>query len=386
MRWDHDRRNPPRATPRKGTGGKITIAILASAVPPIAVFGHRMTRKVAFPRAHDKDISIVGEPHRRFVLVSSLQTGGHGWAHRRCGRARVACRATRHMFTGEMKWESERRSDNVEDRRGISLRGGGAIGGGAVVVALIAALLGAPEGFIRQILGGGEDGVTEVQDQRPRSAGEEKQADFVKVVLGSTEDVWTTLLSKGSGHRYEPPKLVLFRDAVQSACGINGSAVGPFYCPSDRRVYLDLNFFAELDRRFGAPGDFAQAYVVAHEVGHHVQNLLGISERAQSERERSSEVAANRVSVATELQADCFAGVWAFHANRTRHLLEPGDVQEGLGAASAIGDDRLQREARGRVVPESFTHGSSAQRVHWFKQGMSEGRIGDCDTFATQGR
>jgi predicted metalloprotease len=284
-----------------------------------------------------------------------------------------------------MRWESERRSDNVEDRRGISLRGGGAIGGGAVVVALIAALLGAPEGFIRQILGGGDDGVTEVPNQRPRGAQEEKLADFVKVVLGSTEDVWSTVLPREGGHRYVPPKLVLFTEAVQSACGINGSAVGPFYCPPDQRVYLDLDFFAELDRRFGAPGDFAQAYVVAHEVGHHVQNLLGISERVQSERARAPEVAANRISVATELQADCLAGVWAYHANRTRQLLEEGDMQEGLRAASAIGDDRLQKQARGHVVPESFTHGSSAQRVHWFQQGMSTGRIGDCDTFAAPG-
>lgn len=283
-----------------------------------------------------------------------------------------------------MKWESERRSDNVEDRRGISLRGGGVIGGGAVVVALIAALLGAPPGLVRQILGGGGDTVTEAESPRPRNAEEEKLADFVKVILASTEDVWTAVLPSSGGSRYSAPKLVLFTDEVQSACGMNSAAVGPFYCPPDRRVYLDLGFFAELARRFGAPGDFAQAYVVAHEVGHHVQNLLGISDRVQAERARLSQVAANRVSVETELQADCLAGVWAFHANRTRHLLEPGDAEEGLRAASAIGDDRLQKEARGRVVPESFTHGSSAQRVHWFQKGMSTGRVNDCDTFATR--
>lgn len=286
-----------------------------------------------------------------------------------------------------MRWESERRSDNVEDRRGISLRGG-AIGGGAVIVAVIAALLGAPEGFVRKILGGAGagtgDDVTQVENHQPRSPAEEKLADFVKVILGSTEDVWTAVLPAGSGQAYTAPKLVLFTDAVQSACGMNSAAVGPFYCPPDRRVYLDLGFFAELDRRFGAPGDFAQAYVVAHEVGHHVQNLLGISERVQSQREGLPAAAANRVSVATELQADCLAGVWAFHANRTRQLLEPGDADEGLRAASAIGDDRLQKAARGRVVPESFTHGSSAQRVHWFQQGMSAGRVKDCDTFAGQ--
>ena len=282
-----------------------------------------------------------------------------------------------------MKWESERRSDNVEDRRGLSLRGG-AIGGGAVVVAVIAALLGAPEGLVRQILGGGGDGVTQVQDPRPRGAAEDQRADFVKVVLASTEDVWTAVLPESGGRPYTPPRLVLFTDEVQSACGMNSAAVGPFYCPADRRVYLDLGFFAELARRFGAPGDFAQAYVVAHEVGHHVQNLLGISDRVQAARSRMSEAAANHISVETELQADCLAGVLAFHANQTRHLLEAGDVEEGLRAASAIGDDRLQKEARGRVVPESFTHGSSAQRVHWFERGLSTGLVKECDTFATR--
>src|SRR5450432_145985 len=281
-----------------------------------------------------------------------------------------------------MRWESERRSDNVEDRRGISWRGGGAVGGGAVVVALIAALLGAPPGLVRQILGGAGDGVTQVRDPRPRSPAEEKLVDFVKVVLGSTEDVWTEILPRAGRREYTPPRLVLFTDAVESACGMNSAAVGPFYCPPDRRVYLDLGFFAELDRRFGAPGDFAQAYVIAHEVGHHVQNLLGISDRVQAERARLSEIAANRLSVETELQADCLAGVWAFHANRDRHILEPGDTEEGLRAASAIGDDRLQKEARGRVVPESFTHGTSAQRVHWFQQGLSVGRVADCETLS----
>jgi predicted metalloprotease len=257
---------------------------------------------------------------------------------------------------------------------------GGAIGGGAIVLALVAALFGAPEGFIRDLLGGGGE-VTQTEDPRPRSAEEEKLADFVRVVLASTEDVWTSVMG-ASGRRYSPPKLVLYSEMVESACGMNSAAVGPFYCPPDRRVYLDLNFFAELDRRFGAPGDFAQAYVVAHEIGHHVQNLLGISDRVQTERSRLSATAGNRLSVATELQADCLAGVWAFHANRTRRLLEPGDVDEGLRAASAIGDDTLQKAARGRVVPESFTHGSSADRVRWFRQGMTGGRIDDCDTFA----
>jgi predicted metalloprotease len=277
-----------------------------------------------------------------------------------------------------MRWESERESSNVEDRRGVSLRGG-AIGGGTLIVAVIAALLGAPPGFIRSLLSGA--GVTtQVENPQPRSPQEEKLARFSRVVLGSTEDVWTAVLPR-SGTAYRPPTLVLFSDLVQSACGTNSAAVGPFYCPPDRRVYLDLGFFGELDRRFGAPGDFAQAYVVAHEVGHHVQNLLGISTRVEEERSRLSEAAANRVSVQTELQADCLAGVWGFHANQTRHLLEPGDVDEGLRAAAAIGDDTLQKAARGRVVPESFTHGTSDERVRWLRRGLSAGRVEDCDTF-----
>jgi uncharacterized protein len=279
-----------------------------------------------------------------------------------------------------MRWQSGRRSDNVEDRRGISLGRGGAIGGGAVVVALIAALLGAPQSVVRSLLEGGGE-VTETPSGRTPSAAENQAADFVKAVLASTEDVWTEVLP-ASGRAYVPPKLVLFTDAVQSACGINAASVGPFYCPLDSRVYLDLSFFAELDRRFGAPGDFAQAYVVAHEVGHHVQNLLGISERVHAQRERLSPAAGNRLSVATELQADCLAGVWAFHANRTSQMLEPGDAEEGLTAAAAIGDDTLQKAARGRVVPESFTHGSSAERVRWLKAGMASGRVAACDTFA----
>ena len=281
-----------------------------------------------------------------------------------------------------MRWESGRRSSNVEDRRGISLRGG-AIGGGTLIVALVAALLGAPPSLIRSLLGnGGEGTAVEAPSGRTPTAAENQAADFVKVVLGSTEDVWTEVLPR-TGPHYAPPKLVLFTDMVQSACGTNSAAVGPFYCPPDRRVYLDLSFFAELARRFGAPGDFAQAYVIAHEVGHHVQNLLGISERVHDARASLSATEGNRLSVATELQADCLAGVWAYHANRTTQLIEPGDTEEGLRAASAIGDDTLQKAARGRVVPESFTHGSSAQRVRWFRTGMTTGRVADCDTFST---
>jgi predicted metalloprotease len=277
-----------------------------------------------------------------------------------------------------MRWESERRSSNVEDRRGISLRGP-AIGGGALIIAVVATLLGAPPGLIRALLGGGSS--TE-QTSRPTTPAEDHAADFVKVILASTEDVWTAVLPT-EGHDYDPPKLVLFTDLVESACGTTSAAVGPFYCPPDRRVYLDLGFFAQLAQRFGAPGDFAQAYVVAHEVGHHVQNLLGISAKVSAARNEVSRAEGNRLSVRTELQADCLAGVWAFHANQTRHLLEPGDVEEGLRAAAAIGDDTLQKAAQGRIVPESFTHGTSAQRVHWFKAGMSAGRFRDCDTFSS---
>jgi uncharacterized protein len=275
-----------------------------------------------------------------------------------------------------MKWESERRSDNVEDRRGISLRGGaGVVGGGAVIVALVAALLGAPPSLVRALLGAGGDDTT--QTTQPVDPADNERVEFVKVVLGSTEDVWSAVLP-ASGQRYVPPKLVLYSGSVESACGLGSAAMGPFYCPPDRRVYLDLSFFSELARRFGAPGDFAQAYVIGHEVGHHVQNLLGISARVEAERARDDEVTANHVSVETELQADCFAGVWAFHANQTRHLLEPGDVEGALRAAAAIGDDTLQRAARGRVVPESFTHGTSAQRVHWLRAGLARGRVADC--------
>jgi predicted metalloprotease len=280
-----------------------------------------------------------------------------------------------------MKWEGDRRSDNVEDRRGSTVTRG-AIGGGAVIVALVAALLGAPEGTVRDILNGGSSRTVE-QPAGPRDPAEDKAADFVKVVLGYTEDTWREIFA-AHHKQYQDPKLRLFSRSVESACGLTSAAVGPFYCPPDRRVYLDLSFFAELSRRFGAPGDFAQAYVVAHEVGHHVQNLLGLSEAVQAKRSRASQVEANRLSVMTELQADCYAGVWAHHVQE-KAKLDPGDVDEGLRAASAIGDDTLQRQARGQVVPESFTHGSSAQRVRWFKQGMTTGKMESCDTFGSGG-
>jgi predicted metalloprotease len=204
--------------------------------------------------------------------------------------------------------------------------------------------------------------------------------DFVSVILADTEDTWPDLLAS-QGVRYAEPRLVLFSDAVESSCGFQESAVGPFYCPLDQRVYLDLTFFNELDRRFDAPGDFARAYVVAHEVGHHVQNLLGISDKVHSMRGRMGQADANALSVLQELQADCFAGIWAHHAQRQRQVLEAGDVEEGLNAASSIGDDTLQRRAGGRVMPESFTHGSSEQRVMWFRRGLEQGTLEACDTF-----
>jgi hypothetical protein len=205
-------------------------------------------------------------------------------------------------------------------------------------------------------------------------------ADFVSVVLADTEDTWNALFAQ-RGERYREPNLVLFSDAVSSACGFNSAAVGPFYCPADDKVYLDLSFFADLHRRFGAPGDFAQAYVIAHEVGHHVQNLLGISDQVHRLRSRAGRAEANALSVRMELQADCLAGVWGYHANRQRRMLEPGDVEEGLRAAAAIGDDRLQRQAGGYVHPESWTHGSSEQRVRWLRRGLESGRMEVCDTF-----
>ncbi|QDE70391.1 neutral zinc metallopeptidase [Myxococcus xanthus] len=286
-----------------------------------------------------------------------------------------------------MRWQGGRRSSNVEDRRGSGLGRPLALGGGAasIVVALLVLLLGGDPSELG--LGGGEDPRSvdgTGGSGQPLDPRQEELKDFVSVVLADTEDTWPEVLAP-VGVQYAQPRLVLFTDAVQSACGFQESAVGPFYCPPDRRVYLDLGFFDELDRRFGAPGDFAQAYVVAHEVGHHVQNLLGISRQVQSLRGRLSPEEANALSVLQELQADCFAGIWAHHAQRQRQLLESGDVEEGLAAASAIGDDTLQRRAQGYVVPESFTHGSSEQRVTWFRRGLKQGTLDACDTFGDAG-
>ncbi|OJH34457.1 KPN_02809 family neutral zinc metallopeptidase [Cystobacter ferrugineus] len=282
-----------------------------------------------------------------------------------------------------MRWQGGRRSANIEDRRGQGVGRPLAYGGGAVslVVALLVYLLGGnPEDVLPPSSQSPSVGVgTGGAGTQTESPAEARLRDFVSVILADTEDTWPALLSP-LGVRYVEPRLVLFSDAVESACGFQESAVGPFYCPGDQRVFLDLGFFQELEQRFGAPGDFAQAYVVAHEVGHHVQNLLGVSERVQARRARSR-ADANALSVLQELQADCFAGIWAHHAQKQRQVLEQGDIEEGLTAASAIGDDTLQRRANGHVVPESFTHGSSAQRVSWFRRGFEQGSLEACDTF-----
>lgn len=279
-----------------------------------------------------------------------------------------------------MRWERGRRSDNIEDRRGMRVSGRGLAGGGlgAIVLALVAMYFGVDPSVVLN-----QDGnLAPVEQTQPASFSpeEERLKDFMAVVLADTEDVWGALF-RDSGRQYEEPKLVLFSGAVQSACGFAQAAMGPFYCPADRKLYLDMSFFDDLAQRHGAPGDFAQAYVVAHEVGHHVQTLLGVAERVHAARSRASEAEGNALQVRMELQADCFAGVWAHHAQRARQVLEPGDVEEALAAAAGVGDDRLQQKARGYVVPESFTHGSSEQRMRWFQRGMQTGDAAQCDTF-----
>jgi predicted metalloprotease len=292
-----------------------------------------------------------------------------------------------------MRWELGRRSQNIEDRRGMPggmggvARGGGIGGLGLIALLLLSWAFGIDPTLLLQDLSQGSS--TSVPDQRVPSGARAPESDertaFVSAVLGDTEDTWHALF-KQMGRTYREPTLVLFSGAAQSACGFAEAAVGPFYCPGDQKVYLDLSFFDELHDRFGASGDFAQAYVIAHEVGHHVQNLLGVADQVQGVRQRAGEREANALSVMMELQADCFAGVWGYHADKNRHLLEAGDIEEGLNAAAAIGDDRLQRQAQGYVVPESFTHGSSAQRVRWFQQGLDSGDPGRCDTFNAAGR
>lgn len=278
-----------------------------------------------------------------------------------------------------MRWEDGRRSENVEDRRGISMGGIAGGGVGVVVIALIAMFFGVDPRVILEEASQVQ-APSGQQQAAPVDPEQDKLKDFVSVVLADTEDTWGDIFQQG-GARYERPKLVLFAGAVRSACGLAQSAVGPFYCPGDHKVYIDLEFYKMLEKRFGATGEFAKAYVVAHEVGHHVQNLLGISAKVRAAMERSSAERANQLSVRQELQADCYAGIWANHANRSRHILQAGDVESGLNAAAAIGDDRLQMQSRGYVAPESFTHGSSAQRVQWFKHGLESGELAACDTF-----
>ena len=274
-----------------------------------------------------------------------------------------------------MRWQGRTGSGNIQDRRGMgmALPVGGGIGG-LVLLLLFSALTGQNP----------VDIITSQSDETVGTSGvpaDDPQAEFISVVLKDTEEVWSEIFSE-RGSDYPEPTLVLFTQATQSACGLGQSAMGPFYCPNDQQVYLDLSFFEELETRFGAPGDFAQAYVVAHEVGHHVQTVTGTSSRVQAARERGSEREANAMSVRMELQADCYAGVWGHYAAQ-RGLLEPGDAEEGLRAAAAIGDDRIQRQTQGRVVPESFTHGSSEERTRWLRRGLDSGRMDACDTFTS---
>ena len=280
-----------------------------------------------------------------------------------------------------MKWEGQRESDNVEDRRGM---GGGRIaaggGLGLVVMVVLALLFGVdPRQILDQV---GDQQVSEQDPAQPyqESAEEAERRKFARVVLADTEDTWSAVFQK-AGKQYQPPKLVLFSGQVQSACGFAQSAMGPFYCPSDRKVYLDLSFFDDMDGKLQAGGDFAKAYVIAHEIGHHVQTLLGITDQVAAQRGEGDGEGASGTSVRTELQADCFAGVWAKNTETQKHILDDGDIDEALNAAAAVGDDRLQQRSRGYVVPESFTHGTSAQRSKWFRKGFDGGDLNQCNTF-----
>jgi predicted metalloprotease len=298
-----------------------------------------------------------------------------------------------------VRWRTGRRSQNVEDRRGQRTSGLGGAGlpllplllrlggrkGGIWMILILVAVLYFTGGNLGSLIGGPDAVSTQANLPRAEAPAQQSQAEkqmseFVSVVLADTEDTWSAIFS-AAGERYTEPTLVLYRGLTRSSCGLGQAAMGPFYCPTDNKVYLDFSFFEELSNRFRAPGDFAQAYVIAHEVGHHVQTLLGIGNQVRAAQQGLGEANSNRLSVRQELQADCFAGVWAHHADRTRHILEQGDVEEALAAATAIGDDRLQRQTQGRVSPDSFTHGTSAQRVRWFKRGLETGKVSACDTF-----
>jgi len=288
-----------------------------------------------------------------------------------------------------MKLDDSRRSDNVEDDRGSSGMGrrGAGIGIGTLVIVIIGYFMGVSPQTLLSLLNGGDtqsvDAPAPVNSSTP--AANDPQVDFVRAILGETEDVWGAYFQT-MGKTYTRPKLVLFSGQVESACGFASAASGPFYCPGDQQVYIDLSFYRQLATEFGAPGDFARAYVIAHEVGHHVQNLLGITDKADRAMQHAAgRTGANHVSIEVELQADCFAGVWAAQANAARKILEPGDLEQGLKAASSVGDDTLQKREQGTVVPDSFTHGTSAQRVGWFRRGFDSGKIDACDTFNTGG-
>lgn len=281
-----------------------------------------------------------------------------------------------------MRWQGGRQSGNLEDRRGRGPRTAVAGGGvGLLIFIVIALLLGADPMALLQQVNQGPPAAQQQAEPGAANPADDELKQFVAVVLADTEDVWNEQFRK-RGLRYREPTLVLFTGQVQSACGFASAAVGPFYCPADEKVYLDMSFFNELNRKLGAPGDFAQAYVIAHEIGHHVQNLLGITDKVHAMQGRISQKEYNQLSVRLELQADFLAGVWAHHAQRTRQILEAGDIEEGLRAARAIGDDRLQKQAQGYVVPDAFTHGSSAQRVRWFRKGLETGDLDQGDTFS----
>ncbi len=279
-----------------------------------------------------------------------------------------------------MRLNRSKTSTNVEDRRagGSRIGRGGGIGIGAIILALVAAYFGVDPSVVLDMA----QGPATYEQPAQGTPANDPEAQFVAKVLGETEDTWQAIFQTQTNGAYQEPRLVLFRGATPTACGTGQAAMGPFYCPADSKVYIDLSFFGEMQRKLGAPGDFAQAYVIAHEVGHHIQNLLGTSDRFQAATRQASPAQANALSVRMELQADCFAGVWAHHAQAARQILEEGDIEEGLRAASAVGDDALQRKAQGYVVPDSFTHGTSAQRANWFKRGLQSGSMRDCDTFA----
>lgn len=279
-----------------------------------------------------------------------------------------------------MRWQQGRKSSNIEDRRGQGVRKGAKVGGFAIVAALAALVLTGNVGPLIGLIGGNLMNTRPQQQTNALPDEQEKTAEeFVSVILGTTEDVWIPLFQQKGG-QYTPPKLVLYNDMVESACGVSSAQSGPFYCPGDSQVYLDLSFLNEL-QRLGAKGDFAVAYVIAHEIGHHVQNLTGIADQVRQAQMRTSKANANALSVLTELQADCYAGVWANHAHQQHNILEQGDIEEGLNAAASIGDDRLQKMAGQRIHPDSFTHGTSEQRMQWLQKGIKSGDFDQCDTF-----